>query len=119
MGLFSKGPPSLTATPPKGAAVTVGYHRKGPWFDGTVVESRGKVIKLQLDEAGVGFYIRTPKGWLDQELRKVTVAAAETTRTATPNGPRARKKKVAASKQLSSKQRGEVTRALAALSRHT
>ncbi len=136
MPLFFKGPPPLLLTPAKGTRVRVGYHKRGPWFDAVVLESRGRIIKLQLDEAGVGYYVRSPKGWLDQELRAVIVAgpehgearatpastppAAEWKQPTTSNDGRARRRAPtsAGRRKLSRREAKEVTRAMATLSRH-
>lgn len=77
LDLFRRGPPPLPRPPAKGARVRVAYNKRGPWFGGEVLESQGKVIKVRLDEAGVVYYVRQPKRWIDQELRHVLVAAPE------------------------------------------
>lgn len=64
----------------------VGYSKRGPWFDGEVLEARGKVMKVRLDEAGVAYYVRLAKGWVDQQLQAVIVAAPDT--TPQENGPK-------------------------------
>ena len=77
MGLFAKGPPPLPSPPRKGARVRVGYHKRGPWWHGSVVESLGKVTKVAFDQGGVTYFVRMKAHWLDQELRQVIVAAPE------------------------------------------